>query len=224
MSFSDLVKLTDWIKLFLVEINVGHNVGLHTWIGGGGGAPNTYYISHTDGIVNTLKVDGETYSEEASLADCNSTDKSWFWSASDSRLYINFVDSEDPNAHSGFIISNFKFGFTNMQFEDEEVVFNSIWYLPYLDVDAIPDINFEVSDYYKGGVRRSFGSLKFINSDKFFDTRLSEYIFEFSSIVVKLAQKGSAYGDFAIVWEGLVGNIEWSEEEVVMDILDFMES
>jgi len=188
------------------------------------GYPNLWYISHTEGepskVEQCLRSTKEitTYTERASLTLCNDNPSSWYWDSTNQRLYVHTSGSDDPGTAGKYLIlSYFWDKFCNKQ--AGEIIFDGIYYLPYLD-DTIPSITVETSGYHEGGTRQTFGMVSIINADGYFDTRLSDYIYEAKKIRYLVGRKGDAYGDYITFWLGWTGNIEWSDAYVKIGIDD----
>ena len=181
-------------------------------------AGDAYYISHVEGEPSKVEEDGVVLTERGSLALCVANAGSWYWDSANTRLYVHTTGSDDP---AGYIIIAFFWEYlTNAQYTDEDIIFNGNEYLPYLNDNDIPDVTSETSGYQEGGTRQSFGSVRIINADGRYDSRLTDYIYEAKKIILKAGEKGDAYGDYNTYWIGWTGGIKWSEEEIDIDIED----
>lgn len=218
MSFTDILALTDWEKIYLTETELGYRIDGLVWTQSNG--DNSWYISHTEGEPTRVEEDGVAYTERVSLILCNANAGSWYWDSANQRLYIHTTGSDDPK-DAYIILSYFWERITSSQDEEFPIIFNDHFYLPYMNSDDMPDITQEVSDYYEGGSKQSFGSIRYINSDGYFDARLTKYRYEFSKIIVKLGARGYGYVDFATIWIGYIGDIHWGDDEVEFEIEDF---
>lgn len=217
MAFED--HLGDAVRqdIYLLEIEVGHRIDVDVWTQDGGNP--SWYIPHAEGKPSKVEEDGVEYTERASLADCNADVLSWYWNSGNTRLYVHTSGSDDPDGASYIILSYFWEYFINMQF-DEPIVFNDHYYLPYLNDENVPEISFEVSGYQEAGIVQGFGTLRLINADGYFDSRLSEYIYEAKKFVWKVGKKGDAYGDFATLWIGWTGSDSLNDENVEIEVED----
>lgn len=178
----------------------------------------SYYIFYVEGKPSKVEEDGVALTERASLALCNDNAGSYFWDSANTRLYIHTTGSDDP---AGYIVVAYFWEYlTNAQYTDEDIVFNGNVYLPYLNDDDIPDITNETSGYQEGGTRQSFGSVRVINADGRYDTRLTDYIYEAKKIILKAGQKGDNYASYVTYWIGWTGGIGWSDEYIDIDIED----
>jgi len=189
-----------------------------------GDYPNLWYITHVEGepskveecIRATLAI--STYTEQANLADCNDNPSSWYWDAANNRLYLHTSGSDDPGTAGKYLIQSYFWDkFCNKQAGD--ITFGDHFYLPYLD-DTIPPIRMETSGYHEGGTRQTFGTISVINADGYFDTRLSDYIYEAKKIRYLVGERGDIYADYIVFWIGWTGNIGWNDEYVTIGIDD----
>jgi len=179
---------------------------------------NSYYISHVEGKPSKVEEDGVALTERGTLTLCNDNAGSWYWDLANTRLYVHTTGSDDP---AGYIIIAFFWEYlTNAQYVDEDIIFNGNEYLPYLNDNDIPDVTNETSGYQSGGTRQSFGSVRIINADGRYDTRLTDYIYEAKKIILKAGIKGGNYASYDTYWIGWTGGIKWSEEEIDIDIED----
>lgn len=202
--------------IYLLEIEVGHRIDTDTWTQGASPNTNAWYIAHAEGKPSKVEQDGAAYTEKNSLADCHGTASTWYWDAANSRLYVHASGSDDPGGGSYVIMSFIWEYYSN----DSEVVYNSKYYLPYLDSDSVPSVKLATSGYHQGGTIQTFGSIKLINADGYFDARLSSYVYEAKQIIFKVGKKGNVVTDFATFWNGWTGNIGWTDNEIEVDIED----
>jgi len=218
MAFADNLELPDWIKVYLLEIELGHRIDGDSWTRSDG--DNSWYISHSEGEPSKVEENGSEYTERASLALCNSNASSWYWDSANSRLYVHTSGSDDPGTAGKYIILSYFWEYIcNAQFK-EGLIINGKYYLPYLNDDDIPDISIETSGYHEGGTRQSFGTIRLINTDGYFDTRLSDYIYEAKKLIWKVGKRGDDYADFVNLWVGWTGGNSWNDEEIEIEIED----
>jgi|GEM_PF-2981507 len=212
---------TDLISL--LEIEIGHRIDGDSWTQDAT-YTSCWWISHLEGkpskveecIRATLVI--STYTERANLADCNANSSSWYWDAANNRLYLHTSGSDDPSTAGKYLIQSYFWDkLCNKQAGD--IVFDGVYYLPYLD-DTIPPIRMETSGYHEGGTRQTFGTISVINADGYFDTRLSDYIYEAKKMRYLVGERGDVYADYIIFWVGWTGNIGWSDEYVTIGIDD----
>lgn len=223
MAFADILEFTDWEKLYLTEAELGHRIDGDSWTQDGT-YTNCWWIPHEDeGLPSKVTEDGSEYTFRSTLSEVNSNPSSWTYSYTTvDRLYVHTSGSDDPAGASNYIIvSKFWEYICNSQKQGDEIEFNNHYYLPYLNSDNMADIVQEVSDFYVGGTRSTFGALTYINTDGYFDERLSDYIYEGAKLLIKLGSRETIYADFATIWIGYYGNNYWSEDLLEFEIEDF---
>lgn len=220
----DLQK-SRWSKVYLVEIEFANRVDDESWTQEGAPNTNCWWISYaTPGEPSRVEEDGTDYSEESALADCHSNSSSWYWDSANDKLYVHTSGSDDPGGASYIILAYHWEYLTNKQYEgSDEIVFNGNWYEPRLDESSVPDMTMAVSDFYQGGVVLTFGSLRIINHDGYYDQRLYDYIYEAKKIILKIGELGLAYADYLPILRGWTGGIIWNDKWVDIQIGDMRE-
>ena len=219
MAFADNLSKAKINWVYLLEIEIGHRIDEDAWTQHGT-STNCWYIIHSEGKPSKVEEDGSGLTERASLALCNSNSSSWYWDSANSRLYLHVADSGDPGDGGQIILSFFWEYFCNKQPEENEIVFSGIYYLPCLDDDDIPSIETKIMAYHEGGIQQGFGSIRIINVDGYFDTRLSDYVYEAKKLLWKVGKLGDIYANYATLWRGWTGNILWSDEDIEIGIED----
>ncbi len=221
MSFEDAVRKADWTKVFLFEIEPGKRIDTEAWIQHG--VHTNCWRTDYEEIASAVEEDGLPYTECATLLELDnlSGGMGFYYDDDNQYLWVHLSDSGEPGASgSPFLVAYHWEYYTNIQDEDEPVIYNSKYYLPYLRSEDLPDIEQAVSDYYEGGIKLGFGEIPLINADSYFDTRLSDYAYEWKNIELKVVNLGDGIGEVATLWVGVTGNIKWSDEEVIFEILD----
>ena len=223
MAFADNLSKAKINWAYLLEIEIGHRIDGDTWTQDGT-YTSCWHISHPEGKPSKVEEDGLALTNRSTLALCNTNPSSWYWDTANQRLYVHVADSGDPGDGGQIILSFFWERICNKQPEGNEVIFtiDSIvyFYLPYLDDDDIPAIMFETTGYHEGGTRQSFGIIRIINADGYFDTRLSDYIYEAKKMLWKVGKLGDTYSNYAVLWRGWTGNVVWSDEDIEIGIED----
>lgn len=223
MAFAPGDPLANWI--ILLEIEVGHRIDGDAWTQAD--APNTdaYYCSHSnidkygqhEGKPSRVKEDGVEYTEKGGLADCHSTASSWYWDATNKRLYVHTSGGEDPSASGvDYIILSYIW----RRFASKVYKYGGKPYLPFLAGDSVSSIGHAVGGYHEGQARQTFGAVDLLNGLAYFDTDLNDYIYEGKKAIARVGKDGAADADFAIFWEGCVGDIEWTEQDVKLEMED----
>ena len=226
--------------VWLVEIEVALRLEDVAWIGAGSSYPNCYYVTHPEGkpsrVKQCLKSTGAivTYAPDmADLATCQTTPSSWYWDGAN--LYVHTSTGDPPDAGGGsgsgsgsgggsgsnmFLINSYFW--ENISDRPVDLFVDSIWhpYRPLLDPSSIADLSFEATQFSTGGITQSFGSVRALNGDGYWDARLANYVYEGKRIIVRFGKYGDAYADYVKLFDGYTGGITWRDESVEFDIED----
>jgi len=221
MAFSPGDPLANWV--ILLEVEVGHRIDTDTWTQADAPNTNAWYISHTavdkygehEGEPSKVKEDGTEYVEKESLADCHGTASTWYWDATNKRLYVHTSGSDSPRQDKYIILS-----YIWRRFGSKTYIYGGKPYLPFLAADSISAIGSEVGGYHEPQTKQSFGSVKLLNGTEYFDTDLSNYVYEGKKAIARVGKDGAADADFGIFWEGCIGDIEWTERAVTFETED----
>ena len=219
MTFNPALTIQDLV--WLAEIEPARRLEGATW---SPTAPSCYYIAHPEEkpsrVRQCLKSTGViiTYAPDvADLATCQSTASSWYWDASNTRLYVHTSTAADPGVGSGLFYVNSYFW---ERLADRQVDLDSHPYRPLLAPSSISDLSYEATLFSSGGITQSFGSLNVLNPDGYWDSRLAAYVYEGKRILVKFGKYGDAYADYVKLFDGYTGGIIWGDESVEFDIED----
>jgi hypothetical protein len=219
MPFSDSAQKK---LIVLIEIEKGHRIDTDTWTQDPT-YTNCWWISHTnvvanverEGKPNRVEEDGEEYMERATLELCNTNAGSWYWDSANKRLYIHTSGSNNPGGGSYIILS-----FIWMRFATLPYVFGAKPYLSRIKADSISDVSYSTAGYHEGGTQQTFSSIALINADGFFDEEFSNYIWEAKKLIGRVGEEGAAEGTFQVFMNQWTGDLEWSDEEVVVSVED----
>ena len=201
--------------VFITEIEKGKRLDDDVWTQEGAPNTNCWYISHPEGKPSKVEENGAEYTERGSLALCQANSHSWYWDSANTRLYVHTTGSNNPAIGTYVILS-----FIWSRIGSEAVVLNSKFYLPYLNRDSVPSVTLETKGYHEGGTHQDFGSIKYINADGYFDSELTNYIYEGKKIICMVGNRGDAYAEYTNYWVGWTGDIGWSDEEIEVGIED----
>jgi hypothetical protein len=206
----------------LIEIEKGHRIDGDAWTQDAV-YTNCWWINHTNVVANVeregkpsrVEEDGEELTERASLALCDANSSSWYWDTVTKRLYTHTSGSDDPGG-GGYIIASFIW----VRFGSKPYVFGGKLYLPRVKKDSISDISYSTGGYHEGGTQQTFSAVALINSDGFFDKEFSDYIWEAKKLVGRVGEDGAAEGTFIVFMNQWTGDLEWTDQEVVISVED----
>lgn len=193
--------------------------------------PDCYHIPHPEGEPSRVRecirvyISGGdpagtivTYTGPVALADCRSTPKTWYWDGTN--LYIHTSTGDDPSSSGMFLINSYFW--ERLSDRPVDLFVDSIWhpYRPLLDPSSIADLSFEATPFSTGGIAQSFGSVRALNEDGYWDTRLVNYVYEGKRIIVRFGKYGDDYGDYIKPFDGYTGGWAWTDGAVVFDSED----
>ena len=211
-------------RVVLAEIEVGHRIdnAPHTWTQDG--ATGAWWILHThtdkfgehEGEPSRVKVNGVEFTK-TTLGDCEANPSKWYWYAAMNHLYLHVADDGDPG-DGGYIIVAYLW----RRFGTRPYIFGGRPYLPLVGESSIPPVAYVTGGYHEGGTKQTFGSVKLLNGEGYFDTDLSDYIYEGKRLTTRIGEDGAADADFAVFWDGWTGDITWTENEVEIGVEDLM--
>ena len=208
--------------VILIEIEKSHRIDTDSWTQDVT-YTNCWWISHTnikanierEGEPSRIEENGEEYIERASLVDCNTNASSWWWDAANKRLYVHTSGSNNPGIGTYIILSYIWMRFATTVYE-----FGGKPYLPYVKENSISDVSYSTSGYHEGGTQQTFSAISLINADGFFDQEFSDYIWEAKKLIGRIGKYGDAEGNFLVFMNQWTGDLEWSDEEVVLSVED----
>jgi hypothetical protein len=211
-------------RVVLCDIEVAHRIDTpHVWTQDG--ATGAWWIlhKHTDkfgeheGKPSQVKVNGAIFTE-ATLANCRTTASTWHWEpAPDNYLYIHVAGGVNPG-NGNFIIAAYLW----RRFATEFYEFGGRPYLPLVAKESIPPVSYVTGGYHEGGTKQTFGTIRLLNGEGYFDTDLSDYIYEGKRLIARIGERGAVDADFAVFWDGWTGDIRWTENEVEIMVEDLM--
>jgi hypothetical protein len=213
--------LTKQNLVWLCEIEAARRLEGETWTQEGAPNDSCYYIAHPEGSPSRarqcIQATGvtATYTERASLALCQANASSWYWDATNERLYVHTSTAADPGGGVFYICSYFW-----ERLADRQIDLDGHPYRPLLDPSSINDLSFEATRFTTGGISQSFGSVKALNHNSYWDSRLAAYVYEGKRILIKFGAYGDAYADYVKLFDGYTGGNAWTDAEVVFDTED----
>jgi hypothetical protein len=234
MTLSELLASTSRVDLVhLIEIEPGKRIDTESWAQDPGDSPAFYFEIpredfHNEGaptsVSECLQDDAGAktdYEEAVYLATCKATAESFFFDAAQRRLYVHTSDSDDPSTvDKYFLMSTFLDAYCNKQFPSpNEIVFGGRWYEPILNESSIQSINERVSAFEgAAGYESTWGAIKLLNANGYFDQRLYKYINEAKSVTYRIGARGWVYGDYLVLWTGWTGSTTWTEDFLTIEI------
>ena len=175
-----------------------------------------YYENNNEIIYNvkSLKINGEKYFPVTSFADLKTQEKSYYYDASTTDIYIRFDNYDPPEVFEFQFVGaagGFSYGAT-------ENYFLNYYYEP--RITGVFNIKKSKDPLFFGLLKFISGNVKMINEDGYFDNWKDEKNFN-KDCRLLIGQEGDAYADFYQYWSGFIENDsqDWSEFSVkVQDI------
>lgn len=218
MSFSKVLAIPDTEKIFLAFLKPAHRIDGDVW------AQhmvytNCWWMVHSDGDVVEVTEGASKYTEHTSLSNLNGNPSGFYFDAPAEVLYVHTSGSDDPSGGSYIIQSYFWVKIANQQPVDDPIIYNDDYFLPFLKSSSLPSIVTSVNELFIGGAALNFGKISFIN-DGWWDLMLNDYIFERKEFYLQLGGKRHGLPSFGTLFTGITGDIDWSDDEVGIEIMD----
>jgi len=227
--------------VWLVEIEPAIRLEDAIWLSPGPLYPDIYYVSHPEGkpsrVRECLLSSGVivTYVPDVTdLATCQTTPSSWYWDGANLYVHTSTGDAPDAGGGSGsgsgggsgggmFLINSYfweRIADRPVNLMDDSSNPEEHPYRPLLDPSSISELSFEATQFSTGGIAQSFGSVRALNEDGYWDTRLVNYVYEGKRIIVRFGKYGDDYGDYIKLFDGYTGGWTWMDGAVVFDTED----
>lgn len=208
--------------IYRLRLEIGRRLDLETWTQD---AP-AYYISHPEGkpsrarecIAATGVILGYP-PDVLDLATCKATASSWYWDATNSRLYVHTSTGADPGGGTFYVESHFWEPYCNRQLRaPNEVRYDGKWCEPRLTKSSITEVTLEVKKFSEGGMDQSFGSVKLMNADAYFDKRIDDYIYFAAKAILDVGAPGDTDAQYKPLWKGWTGGITFVNEFITVEM------
>lgn len=215
--------------VWLLEIELGYRIEAKTWTQAD--APNTacWYMDHAaegepSRVRQLLRSSHAitTYTEKASVAECQATASTWFYDSSNGRLYLHASAGDAPDTASKYyLMSHFWHRVCSHQYESPNTVVDAAGLFIEPRLGKTPaDVTLEINEFTEVGLRQSWGSVKIANADGKYDSWLPRYIWHMCLFYLKVGGVGDAYANYTIVHRGRTGSIFWTDDELEVGIED----
>lgn len=152
--------------------------------------------------IRSLVVDAVQYNRVYTFADLFTTNQSFMYSRSDTKLLVHFNNFEPPVYFEDITIGA-TVGFCKGVIGDNKPYFNNIYYEP--RVSKIFNIKKSKDPLFYGLLKYSTGSVQCQNEDGFFDDWRQRNLFAQASRIL-IGQKDDAYSSYSLVFQGLIEN------------------
>lgn len=154
--------------------------------------------------------DGIEYTEQVSLVNCISTEKSWYYDSTNYIFYIHCEDHDEPQIHYPIIS-------TTLGLSNRAVYFDDLYYEPRLK--SVMTLSKSKDPLFFGLIRLDGGQMSFRNNDGFFDNIKSNVLFG-QPITIRFGGNDLAYTDYQIVNKSYIDNLQLNHEEMSISVVD----
>ncbi len=188
-------------------------------------APNTacWWMAHlTEGepsrvyqLLRSTHVIGQ-FTERATLALCQSNASSWYYDASNGRLYVHMSDGDSPATASKYYLrSHFWERAVTHQYPMPDTIYDPAgrFIKPRLII-RIPEYSQEVNDFQKAGDRETWSSVLLENGDGYYDAKTAAYVWTMCLFYLKAGARGDAIANYTTVIRGRTGSLGWRDQEL----------
>lgn len=177
---------------------------------------NTGYYSYKNSTiynVQSLLIDGASYSATTSLADCRITNQSFYYDRGTTKLYIHFDEFEPPlnKIISVGAATGFSWGVMDSAY------YNDDYYEP--RVKKIFPIKKNKDPLYYGLLKFITGKVKAINNDGYFDDWKRRNLFAQATRIL-IGQNGDDYEDLAKIFSGFIEDDSTDHEDFSVTLQD----
>jgi len=163
-------------------------------------------------VVGSVLQDGVVLASQASVANCITTNNSYYWDASDRRVYIHLNVGAEPSTH--LVNIGITSGFSNFP-----ATYNGLYYEPRLK--TAPAISKSKDPLFFGRISFDGGDITLDNHDGNFDTLVQGNPGIFGGAVrVLQGFDTDAYAAFTRMASGLIEGVKITQGECVITMVD----
>lgn len=161
----------------------------------------------------SLKVDDLDFSKVTSLADCRSTEASFYYDTSTTKIYIHFVNSEPPLGKDVYFGAAVGFSYRLNQ----KYYFNDIYYAPL--ISKIFSLKKSIDPLFWGNLSYQSGKVDFIGTGRYFDNWRSLNLFNQAARIL-IGNDGDTYENFKTIFAGFIENDNRTWETFSVNVQD----
>ncbi|MBW1853117.1 MAG: hypothetical protein JRJ00_00290 [Deltaproteobacteria bacterium] len=215
-TFNDFIEKPSSKKITIIEIDspvtatwVNYQAGIwYTMLSPNGnrlidingdvgywGTENATYYN-----IQSLNIQGELYNEVASIAQCISTSKSWYYNQSTTEMYIHF-DSFNPPEVYEIIAAGAAIGFSNEIDSTTNNFYEDVYYEPL--IQNVPKLSKKKDSLFFGILQYQGGSISFDNTGGYFDDFATRDLYG-QPVRILLTFEGLDYSEAQTVYTGRV--------------------
>lgn len=201
-------------RYFFNQPGVDLSFGMGAFGYGNFGGNDSFDITEgQSGIINSVNVAGILQTKESSLANCLSTQETFFNDSGNQIIYIHFLNNNPPESFA-FIVAGFTVGFRK---GGTVGYYNDIYYEPI--VKSVPAITLKRDSLNFGRISFGGGSVLFDNLTGFFDQVARSDVFG-QQVRILFGLDDWDYIEFIKVFVGTVDDYSLTTEEATVNIID----
>ena len=216
MTYAQYLELPQSKKIALVEVDAPESV---PWINYQPGiwfttiSPGTDLVYDDNGNsgywgtqnaeyknIGSLNVEGEQYSERASIALVIANEKSWYYDKATTKLYVRFEDWLTPESYV-IVSPGSTIGWTDQIDTTVNNYFEDVYYEPL--ITSVPNFSKKKDSLFFGILQFQGGSISFDNTSGSFDDFATLDLYG-QPVRVYLTFEGLAYADAELIYTGKV--------------------
>jgi len=204
-----------WFITYYVSVgNATYNFGNGAFGYGNFGSSGVATLTNDNPKVriNSFYATDEWYTKVTTLASLRTTDKSFYFDASTSRIYIHFANHDPP-----WCFASKKLGVSH-GYSNRAKYYDDIFYAA--KVASVPNITRSKDPLFFGRISFDGGTISLINTDGEFDSYESDYEIYGSVVRILLGFEDNTYADFKTMYEGYLENLQLTEEIFELDVND----
>lgn len=161
--------------------------------------------------VGSVWVDGEYFAQRTSLSDVRSNERSFYFDAANSMLYVSF-DGFDPPWSFDFIQIGVTRGYASRSAYLDDVYYDG-------RLKAVPTISKRKDPLFFGAIRFEGGEVELLNADGELDDLALLDVFG-QACRIKFGSTSMNYFDLETVYEGYVEEISYKGDSVAISVQD----
>lgn len=190
----------------------------HTWAIRGPASPAYRTTAHFR--AKRVEVNGEPLVEVFDFPSLEATEGTFLIEDEGLTVSVHLTGGKNPSVSPEDLLLAFHWEYYTTRQADppDAIEYDGHWFLPYVDADAIPDLEVSVADFAAGGVNASFGSITLSNADGHFDQRIGHLNYGAIKCSLQVGLVGDAHADFMSYWDGWTGKITADDLKISVEI------
>jgi hypothetical protein len=165
--------------------------------------------------VGSLSVDGELYSKVTSYADCVSTNESFYYDTSDTKLYMHFDNFDNPVGKTIYV--GISIGYAMSTPDNNRPRYNDRLYLQL--VKSISNVSKKIDSVFFGRIATPNSNVSLDNTDGEFDDWRDKNAFGQPARIL-YGDDNETYDNLENLYEGTISNDSRNWQEFNLNLVD----